>query len=139
LFGGQTHRVFEDLENELHSSRVAPRRLRCILGLGCAADDRTVPILLELLHGNDHAEAHAAAFALAGMPHRCLRPLLQRATANEGLLRAALAHAALPETRSWPFVMALTPGERQLLSHATLAQFPEVAAWFRDRSTLLSD
>jgi hypothetical protein len=141
LFGGQAHNVFEDLEHELRSSRAAPRRLRCILGLGCAADDRTVPILLELLHSNDHAEAHAAAFALAGLPHRCLRDLLPRATANEGLylLRAALARAALPETRSWPLVMALTPAERQLLSHATLAQFPEVAGWFRDRATLTSD
>ncbi|HEU4418764.1 MAG TPA: hypothetical protein VFT55_07475 [Planctomycetota bacterium] len=140
-FGGQPNCVFDDLGHELHDSRAAPRRLRCILGLGCAADDRTVPILLELLQGNDHAEAHAAAFALAGLPHRCLRSLLPRATGNDGLflLRAALARSALPETRSWPFVMALTPAERQLLSRATLAQFPVVAGWFRDRTTLLSD
>lgn len=140
-FGGQANCVFDDLELELHDSRAAPRRLHCILGLGCAADDRTVPILLELLQGNDHAEAHAAAFALAGLPHRCLRGLLPRATSNDGLflLRAALARSALPETRSWPFVMALTPGERQLLSRATLAQFPEVAGWFRDRTAILSD
>jgi hypothetical protein len=140
LFGGQANCVFEDLELELHNSRAAPRRLRCILGLGCASDDRTVPVLLGLLQGNDHAEAHAAAFALAGLPHRCLRGLLPRATANEGafLLRAALARAALPETRSKPFVIALTPGEQLLLSRATLAQFPEVAGWFRDRAAILS-
>lgn len=140
-FGGQADSVFDDLGHELRSSRAAPRRLRCILGLGCAADDRTVPILLELLQGNDHAEAHAAAFVLAGLPHRCLRSLLPRATSNDGLflLRAALARSALPETRSWPFVIALTPMERLLLSRATLAQFPVVAGWFRDRTPVLSD
>ncbi|MEO6596522.1 MAG: hypothetical protein ABIP94_17360, partial [Planctomycetota bacterium] len=140
-FGGQPPAVFAELENELRTSRSTPRRLRCVLALGCCPDASTLPVLLERLQSRHQGEAHAAAFAIAGLPRRCLQTLVAKATADDEqfLLRAALARAALPESRAWTDAMALSPAQLRFLDSASLAQFPIVVGWFRERLPAIGD
>lgn len=133
-FGAQPAALFAELDQELASSRLSDRRQRCLLALGIAADDATLPTLLAHAGSRHHDEAHAAAFAIAGLPRTVLAKVVPLADDDEaGLLRAALARAEHPAAKPWVEALGLRPSERRLLREATLAQFPAVVVWFRAR------
>ncbi len=103
-FAGSPARHFAELVAEYSVARDATRRQRILFALGCAADGSTVQPLLLHLASRRREEALAAAYALAQLPHRDLRPLVPAAQRDPDawLLRAALLHAGLlaPQLRS---------------------------------------
>jgi hypothetical protein len=134
-FAGQPAGMVPELAAELATTRAAERRLRCLLALGQATEATAVPTLLARLRSSRHDDAHAAAFALSNLPRSCLTPLVAEAGSEaQFLLRAALARADLPAAKPWIDALALSPVERQRLHHGPLAEFPEVAGWFRERA-----
>lgn len=135
-FRGQPASVFDEVRAELAVSRSGPRRVRCLLALGHCPGPQHLDTLVAWCATGYRAEAYAAAFALAKAPSNWLRPLANRAAQDRDavLLRAALARAELAEASAWVEPLALSPADRGQLIHGTFAQFPAVAAWFRDRA-----
>jgi hypothetical protein len=138
-FRQQPARVFTELADELQGCRHTERRVRCLLALGASDDAAMAAVLRTHMRSGHHAEAHAAAFALAHLPGRQLTDIAsQEELDDEYLLRAALARADAAVARPWLAALDLRASDRHRLHHGTLADFPEVALWFRDR-TLLGD
>lgn len=138
-FVGQPAVVLAEVGELLRTSRSAPTRQRCLLALGHAADDTTVPVLLRTMRTAARGEALTAAFALGTLPHPVLAPLADDAADDDWLLHAALARAGLPAARAWLEALDLRPHELARFARATLADWPGVAPWFRDRAPQLGD
>ncbi|MCC7397418.1 MAG: hypothetical protein IT455_10185 [Planctomycetes bacterium] len=138
-FVGQPAVVLAEVGELLRTSRSAPTRQRCLLALGHAADDTTVPVLLRTMRTAPRGEALTAAFALGTLPHPVLAPLAADAADDDWLLHAALARAGLPAARAWLDALDLRPHELVRFARATLADWPGVAPWFRDRAPQLGD
>lgn len=134
-FCGQPAACFDEVHDALGATRSAPRRIRCLLALGFSPTPRHVDTLVAAATSGNRQEAVAAAFALALGDPRWLRPLLPRAgQEREFLLRAALVRAGLAEAAPFLDALALDPGERRLAAGCSFADFPGVAAWFRERT-----
>ncbi len=136
-FRQQPPSVFTELAAELPTCRSTERRVRCLLALGASDDAAMAAVLRTHMRSSHHAESHAAALALAHLPVRLLADIAsQEELDGEYLLRAALARADVAVARPWIAALDLRAGDRHRLRHGTLADFPEVALWFRDRGLL---
>jgi hypothetical protein len=132
-FRGQAATSFAPLMNAHDRSHSAPERVRCLLAMGCAPDESTLPLLLAQMTSPRRAEVCAAACGLALLPHRVLKQLLPTAKLqNASLLRAALARAGMPEANRWVQALALRKPQLRLLRAGPITRFPEIAAWFRN-------
>lgn len=141
-FGGQPRATFLGLLRRYRDSSRADERVRCLLAMGCAADDTTLSTLLATLQSPRRDEALAAALALAALPHEVLRPLLQldalrrptsrHPTRNDAvatLVQAALLRARLPEAGT--FGRHLTRTERDWIEAPTVDDFVRATAALR--------
>jgi len=137
-FAGQPEAIFDEVRTELVAARSSPRRVRCLLALAHSPTAQCLDVLVAWTAAGCRAEAYAAAFALAQLPTRWLRPLAARAALEHDafLLRAALARAGVRDASPWLESLALSARELDLLRTSRFAQFPTVADWFRDRSSL---
>jgi hypothetical protein len=137
-FAGQPEAIFDEVRTELVAARSSPRRVRCLLALAHSPTAQCLDVLVAWTAAGCRAEAYAAAFALAQLPTRWLRPLVARAALEHDafLLRAALARAGVREASPWLESLGLSARELDLLRDSGFAQFPTVADWFRDRGSL---
>lgn len=136
-FAGQARTTFDELLAELADARSAPRRVRCLLALGCEPDGATVEVLRAHLESPQRDEALAAALGLAELPHRVLQPLLASARQeDDGLLRAALARAGLPTAVAWLERFDVSKNERDGLRHGALLRFAEATLALRNRGVI---
>lgn len=133
-FAGQPPVTFAQVAAELRGCRSAPRRQRCLLALGQSPDPGALAILLEHARSPHHDEAHAAAFAIAAMPHALLATVAPLAGDDDAfLLRAALARAGLPAAQPWLHALSLQPAELARVRGCAFAEFSEITCWFRER------
>jgi hypothetical protein len=131
-FHDQPAATYAGLRDQLQHTRDRDRRRVCLLALAAANDAASCRCLAELLHAPRRDEANLAAFALSRLPRPLLQPLVAAAeAADASLLRAALAAADLPASRSWLRQRSLRPDQLHKLRHATADDFPELSSWFR--------
>lgn len=138
-FAGQPAVVFAEALEVLRTTRSATTRQRCLLALGHADDDATVPALQRTMRAAPRDDALVAAFALGCLPHAVLASLAAAAADDDWLLHAALARAGLPAALAWLDALDLRPDELARFRRATLADWAGVAPWFRDRVAQFGD
>jgi hypothetical protein len=139
-FGGQVASLLREVGDELRHSRSQLRRTHGLLALGAADGGGTLPELLAHVRSRHRHEAHVAAFALAQLPRDVLDDVAPLAADGDAwLLRAALARAGHAAAEPWLAAMTLRPAEQRLVRSASLAEFPEVASWFRERGAASDD